>query len=1592
MPSFLEFDTTRVFRDFIIGRTLQQPNGPHTFTASNYSLHTLSDFPNVDPGDVETNRAQDLLLIQNSNTYKPLQYLIMDSITTFPRRANLSLYPYFKREDHSLVGIMSTANFDTESELFKFAANYIKEDREGPVHARIAQNLYSSTVGRVRLFDAMDGNTSTALNLLTGREPLIESDYHITVGKTLPGKGVDFIKQVSGVELPFSTIPGDYLSNPSNPVNFRPESSTEAGKILQDVTGAIGSLVGIPRRPKLDRKPSDLLIEHMGSGQKKALYHLLSFSKYAPNYSLSARSQNSSKVFNFVDNAAQGVKELLGTEAPIGEAYIGDDRGNDVKFAMNDFYDRPVRSSYYLSLMFDEVQATLFQRHKTIGEGGQISDKLTWISKNSKNKLGTNNAEYNAQRSNLEDSLSTRFGFREDSILGVTQELLDTMPSNGGEARSHVANVIDQTSRVFRDGDVMISRGSAIKYVDKSNGEESGVEYCRVWTKDRPYFSMSDTMKRTANIRKFDDSVLGGTSRVWNINYGPMSDGNKGFESSSNIFDKYQYGGGFFAKKYMFSIENLAWKSSTTEGFTVQDLPYCERGPNGGRVMWFPPYDLKVSEQNSAKWEENTFLGRPEPIYTYQNTSRAGQISFKVVVDHPSVLNLLVREYFKNMSDEESENYINAFFAGCQDVDLYDLVRRFTTLDGDDLKLIQRYLNSGVGSEIISKYKTVTESIKEPVPVTSADPSSGGGVNTSTEVNIDVSLNFINNQPFDNSRGFKTSSPYTTFYQNLSPSFRQKSLNDLGTETLALINAYIANPASPKYQHDNLVLFNNKTPDTSDPTGLVNKVKNDLTTKFNKLDTDFTTYNDELTKLKTEIENGNIKTITFNVFSSTSAIADNRYNLTLSYRRSYSVIYDILNKLSNTGSVADTVLNKLRWDGFDGTNPEIESVTPREVTFKDLGFSTDGSITFKTTNYGEEYNNGDLPCKGNQFVGITGLNIDAPLSFGCRRTEVKLSYTKSDKQPTQDNPNVPVATEVIKPITRIVPDGTITIPSKVQKPPIDVMKRIIMKTLSECYYFKKLEEDSPVAFSSLREKLRYFHPAFHSTTPEGLNTRLTFLNQCVRPGDTMPIKGISDVTDLNARNTTFGPPPICVLRVGDFYNSKVIIRDVNISFEDSTWDLNPEGIGVQPMIATVQLQVNFIGGHGLSKPVERLQNALSSNFYANTEMFDERSITTNKTIDGIDAEKYTKEFLEKIQKNPETTPIKSSDVNDKIIVINGTYLGKLNTTGLTYNTLIENVFEKTTNYFNTYKKTYNDSLEKYGPEITSLLFSNNYRPINDYVVYQGAAGSPQTTVNLIGLFNKSKELNIYVRGLKTIMVDHIENQINSVTKDILNIRIPDSKVPNSDLLLKPYFSNKTQEILDGINDYQPIKDLEKARNELISALDKVNFIVYYLHDAKINGEIYTKATLSGFTYDLLYNKYEKCIDFIESNHSKLTSHINNDVDFNNISTITTGQTVDILSVLLNDETQNIISLYTDKLVFRDNVEIPIITKALNKFFVEPDEVNFKLKKYPELVDNKIVGFTISTETTISDDTEKLNIKKINSSKVASDTNLNYYKP
>ncbi len=52
------------------------------------------------------------------------------------------------------------------------------------------------------------------------------------------------------------------------------------------------------------------------------------------------------------------------------------------------------------------------------------------------------------------------------------------------------------------------------------------------------------------------------------------------------------------------------------------------------RTMLFPAYIKSFQHGDSATWNSTTFLGRPEPIYTYGNSSRDGSVTFFVLTDY----------------------------------------------------------------------------------------------------------------------------------------------------------------------------------------------------------------------------------------------------------------------------------------------------------------------------------------------------------------------------------------------------------------------------------------------------------------------------------------------------------------------------------------------------------------------------------------------------------------------------------------------------------------------------------------------------------------------------------------------------------------------------------------------------------------------------------------------------------------------------------------------------------------------------------------------------------------------------------------------
>jgi hypothetical protein len=163
---------------------------------------------------------------------------------------------------------------------------------------------------------------------------------------------------------------------------------------------------------------------------------------------------------------------------------------------------------------------------------------------------------------------------------------------------------------------------------------------------------------------------------------------------------------------------------------------------------------------------------------------------------------------------------------------------------------------------------------------------------------------------------------------------------------------------------------------------------------------------------------------------------------------------------------------------------------------------------------------------------------------------------------------------------------------------------------NEAQYFQKLKTTDPTTFRKLTDKYKYFTPAFHSVSPEGFNARLTFLQQCTRQGHTLEPKfttNTSDAPTAIAGNLAFGRMPVCVLRIGDFIYSRILITSMSINYGDNQWDLNPEGAGVQPMMAKVNLGITILGGQSLEGPISKLQNAVTFNYYANTGVYDDRA-------------------------------------------------------------------------------------------------------------------------------------------------------------------------------------------------------------------------------------------------------------------------------------------------------------------------------------------------------------------------------------------------
>lgn len=1127
----------------------------------------------------------------------------------------------------------SNGNLSQDSYIARLGAQTLRNEFQ----ERIAARIRLETIGRANILNVTSG--TDLVNILSGQVPILEPNWQITVPSNPITAAADFALRLGGSILPVSLIPGSYFDpaiNPGQPTT------------IQQVTNAIaGTTVGnfFSQLLGAGQTGSQIFYNNTGAGQKSRLFKNIDYNRYKPNYDRG--------VFDRLAGA------LTGTLSDNSNFYVGS-RNSDPSRIFSPGGDLPVdqfgkqqQSPVYgpqeLAQLYEgpSKDIRLGANGPTYSNGGGIEGGFTWTSPKYKDNAGkkvglggvVTNEDEDFKPSSYNTTESTNRTFKGGSILDDTQRLINSQPQ-GGRRLQHVGNAIDQVSKVFHDGYKEITKGSQVYRYVGAVGQEVGTEYCRIFAKDLPYLQYNDLQKVdgiTTSGRRFSDSVFDNT---YNLNIAPNKQ--EGGQDSTNLIGGMNNG---YAKKYMFSLENLAWRTSSTPGFSVADLAICERGPNGGRVMWFAPYGLSFTEQTSANWNSSEFLGRPEPIYTYKSTSRSGSLTWKIVVDHPSALNVVVNKILSNETNKvRVDSILESFFAGCRKYDLYELAKKYYTVNPNDLYQLQEAISSKETTKEQTEYikKTVQTGVNSPTGADVNVSQSGGGGNSKDLFKKYQNLGFYfgNDYPKKN----QTVPNYSVEYDR----YTSKSNTDYYK-------------TKPNAQQTTEVFETVVTPNFE----LMKQLTVDLASQLKQ----------------------NTGTVTISIDSSCSAPASVEYNKQLSARRIESAI----KFFSENSNIKQYIDNKRLIVRAGVASGETASSQPLASKTKVAPFTVDSMTPKTNVNCSDSDSN---VVGGDTQVGSNDIFTYAAMA--CRRAYI--SNIQSSLTAPVDNPT-PQYTTVVEEnkILTTVKEEVVT---QEWKPRDNITKRVLRALLSECDYFETIKAETPMVYDNLRDKLKFFQPAFHSTTPEGLNSRLTFLQQCMRPGDTIPtIKDIAGKQQLqynNATNTSFGAPPVLVLRIGDFYNTKIIPEGLSLAYE--SLDINPEGIGIQPMIANVTLSFKFVGGSGLKESIDKLQNALTFNYYANTEIWDDRAdVTAQENFLKV----LDKEFLAM------TSPPQAPAINQAVVengqnnnssigvTLTNVISGNTETGTLSYSDFMVKFVNETQTYFQTVVNKTKESVNQY---------------------------------------------------------------------------------------------------------------------------------------------------------------------------------------------------------------------------------------------------------------------------------------------------------
>lgn len=869
--------------------------------------------------------------------------------------------------------------------------------------------------------------------------------------------------------------------------------------------------------------------------------------------------------------------------------------------------------------------------------------------------------------------------------------------------------------------------------------------YCRVWTYHHQYHRIADLIRPFVEEDQYGNYSIMTQSGLeeennWNAFRSPGSE-EFGFDGGGKRLDDYgviDKTNGLVnyapiwtdtgeeivsVKKCMFSIENLAWKGVGRNGssadkrlFDIDGLSPEQKGPLGGRIMWFPPYNLKFSENVSPDWAGTQFIGRGEKIWTYANTERSGTLSFTILADHPSIVDYMEKNGDQSTGVDDllsDENRILRFFAGCEILKpAYQMVDTGATETPDPGPVVEPDIEPVIPDNpppetdpepVVEKPQPIEKEFtffvfypnnysgKSDKPKTAP---ADGGIMTSASANTEGEVVIGSNKRINVggvsamdylANGVGAQMEYN-YADPFNPSDIPTSMDSWGKgiggyemQSESGISCVSSNPANlglgVRKRNGDFIYLSKQFGSKTDRR----KTVADNTPALNKWWERKWGYRVDKTD---DVQNQVLRGGRPNYIDSKSfQLNSTGYEKLLDYFKdvnpgtlySFADVYRAVNELYGDSRVTDLIgglsensdiikaalkdghikkIESVGWASTHGTNPSAKTNAKRNNNLaterarsvvdwlKAMGVQSDE--WFVDTFDCEVDENGtsggsvnDIRPKMYRCAKVT-IHYDEPTdeTLDEKATEKFNSEGGEDHQKTYvtGDPNltpadlrlkemppfdmhqsadVDVNMTNIDPLTSpelrsLTDNGGPDVPDSFDTP--DTVSTRVPNTYrydNEAYYFQRLSITEPAVYDEITKKIKYFDPAFHSITPEGFNARLTFLHQCTRQGPT--VGGADGFNAETANNLSFGRPPVCVLRIGDFYYTKIIIDSLSINYENNKWDLNHEGIGVQPMMAEVSINFKFIGGSDLAGPIARLQNALSFNYYANTGVYDNRA-------------------------------------------------------------------------------------------------------------------------------------------------------------------------------------------------------------------------------------------------------------------------------------------------------------------------------------------------------------------------------------------------